>query len=272
VIVRAIRQPFEVLIALLVLAGVARAQPNDPRPVRVPEAEIKAAAAALAAPEVDAAIAAATRLGEVSNRSAIAVLARALEVGLAPRVSLAALESLAGRADSRALGALAVYAQHRRPEHRAAALVALGSVRDRRAEPVIVGGLSDNKIAVRKAAAGAVAARKIRAGISPLLALLDRGDAAAAPALAAIGGADIARKVAERIGQAPDKVIGECLGDMLLRTDFGPDAIRLEVVLALAKIADDVVVEKLTAYVANTPDKPPRRSRAEAERVLGERL
>jgi hypothetical protein len=257
-----------VVFAALALSSSAAAQSVKKR---VPEAEVKAAAAALQAADTDAALGAAKKLGEANNRSAVAALSGALLAGLAPEVSLAALRALEG-ADGRAHKALATYAGHRRSTHRAASLEVLATTRDRRDGPVIVAALSDRALAVRKAAAAAIAARKIRSGIKPLLALLDRGDAAAAPALAAIGGADVARQVAERIGEAPDPVIAECLGEMLLRSDFGPDAIRVEVIHALAKIPDDVVVEKLTEYVASTPEKPPRKSRAEAERVLGERL
>lgn len=272
---RVSRAGIGIVVAALAVASAASAQHNkagDRKLQRMPEAEIKAARARLNGPEVAAAEAAAKKLGQASNRSAVVALVDGLERGLPPRVSLAALRSLAPRGDARSLEVLGLYARHRRPDHRVAALEALANLRDRRSEPVIVRALSDKVLAVRKAAAEAVARRKIRAGIKPLLALLDRGDAAAAPALAAVGNADIARKVAERIGEAPDKVLAECLGDMLLRDDFGPDAIRVEVVNALAKIPDDVVIEKLTTYIANTPEKPPRPSRAEAERVVGERL
>lgn len=234
--------------------------------------ELEAAAAALTGGDRQAAAAAAAKLGQASNGSATRPLIDALEAGLAPEVSFAALRALEQRADARSRAVLSIYAVHRRATHRAAALAALGALRGRRSEEVIVARLSDPSAQVRAAAARAVARRRIRSGVEPLLALLDRNEAAAPAALAAMADRAIARQVAEHIGKAPDAAVAACLGDILLRSDFGPDAARVEVIKALATIPGDAATEKLAAYVASVPEKPPRPSRAEAERLLGERL
>ena len=260
------------IIAAVVVSLVAPAA-AQPKRQRIPESEVRAAAAALAGTDRRAAAAAATSLGLASNRSATAPLIEALAGGLAPEVSLAALRALELRADGRARSVLEIYARHRRPEHRAAAMAALGALRGRRTDPVIVAGLSDPVRSVRLAAARAIARRRIRSAVKPLLALFDRGDPVAGPALAALGNARLAKQIAERIGgDVSGELIAACLGAMLLRPDFGPDRARLEVVKALGTIAGATAIEKLAAYVAATSSQPPTPSRAEAERLLGGRL
>jgi hypothetical protein len=83
---------------------------------------------------------------------------------------------------------------------------------------------------------------------------------------------ELARRIAEQLGQVPDTPLAQCLGMILKRADFGPDAARVEIVRAIAKIQDPVAVTVLTDYVDSTPKNPVRASRHEAETIVEARL
>src|SRR5207244_3630233 len=124
---------------------------------------------------------------------------------------------------------------------------------------------------VRIAAGDSVARGKIREGVERLLALLDKGDAAAPAPLAALADADLAHAIAEHLGTAPAGTLAQTLGAILKRSDF-PDPARVQVVRAIAKIPGAEATAALTDYVEATPAKPPRPSRKEAEQVVEARL
>ena len=84
--------------------------------------------------------------------------------------------------------------------------------------------------------------------------------------------ADLVRKLGDQLGKVPDASLALCLGLVLRRPDFGPDAERVEVVRAIGKITDQAAVNALTDYIDATPKNPPRPSRAEAEKMVEARL
>jgi hypothetical protein len=83
---------------------------------------------------------------------------------------------------------------------------------------------------------------------------------------------ELARKIAEQLGQVPDASLALCLGLVLKRADFGPDPARVDIVRAIAKIQDPAAITALTEYIDGTPKNPPRPSRHEAEMVVSARL
>jgi HEAT repeat protein len=259
---------------VLLVAALATAPPvargQGRRPSARP-AEMAAARADLFGADESAALRAAVRLGEVANGSASQLLIRALAGGLRPAVGLAALAALERRADGRAVRVLVAYASHRRPGHRAAALRALGALRGRRSDRILIAALADPSAEVRAVAAAKIAERGAGAAAAPLLALALRGEVAAAAALGAVGDVSAARKIAESIGAVPDRVVAECLGSMLRRPGFGPDEVRLELVRTLARLPGGGAIDQLSRYVASAPAAPPRPSRLEAERLIAER-
>ncbi|RMH37126.1 MAG: hypothetical protein D6689_21330 [Deltaproteobacteria bacterium] len=264
-------------LCLAAQAAPARAQKKAPArrpadPAASARIDLAAARAALSAADVDAAAAAAARLGQVRDPRALDALLDALAAGVHPAVAEAALAAIARHAAPRSVDVVRHYARHRSPRVRAAAVAALGAVDDARAAAAVLAALRDGHADVRAAAAKVVAARRLRAGIEPLLALLRKGDEAAADALATLADPELARAVAEQLGAAPDAVLARCLGAILMRPDFKPEAARVEVVRALGKIAGTEAIEQLTTYIASTPEKPPRLSRREAEAIVEQRL
>lgn len=254
------------LALALSLPSVAEAQ-RKKKPPAV-SAGVAEAARALAGGDIDAAAKAATILGKDRSQAGLDALLDGLALGLHPQVATAALDALGARKQAGALDTLVAYADHRNPKVRARALAALAALDDKRTDKHILAALRDGEVTVRAAGAAAIAQRKIRGGVEPLLVLLTRGDDASAPALAAMADPELARKVAETIGKAPNPVVARCLGAILARPSFKPDGARVEVVRALGQIDGPEALEQLTTYVSSVPKNPPRQSRKEAEQLI----
>ncbi len=259
------------LVVALLVPVAASAQPAR-RKDRAAPAQVTAAATALVGTDVEAAAKAAAALGKDRSPAGLEALLDALAMGLHPKVAVAALDALAVRKKAIAFDTLVAYSEHRDPGVRASAVTALAALDDRRVDKHVLAALRDGIASVRAAAAAAVASRKLRGGVEPLLALLVKGDEAAGRALAPLADPEVARRVAETIGRAPDVAVARCLGRILERPDFKPDSARLEVVRALGRIEAHEAIEQLTIYLASVPDRPPRPSRVEAERLIEERM
>lgn len=143
-----------------------------------------------------------------------------------------------------------------------------------RVVPMLIAALSDSSAEVRAVAAEALGDRREKTAEPALIKLLLRKDSAAPPALGKIGGADTARALSEMIGNVPDSFITETLGLLLLRPDFGPDPLRLEVVKTLGKLPGSQPIDILSDYVKETgkdkADKA-RLSRTEANKIIEQR-
>jgi len=245
----------------------ARAKPA--KPIRV---DVAAEGKRLLDANPDVAMKAAELLGRTNDARALTHLLDALALGLHPKVAAAALTSVGEHGKVAAFDTLAYYARYRDPRVRAAAVAALGSQDDSRAVELVLSSLRDGDKSVRAAAAQVVAARSIKRGIEPMLDLMKRGDDSVVEPLAQMADPDLARAVGELIGAAPDALTAACLGAILLKPSFKPEAARVEVVRALGKIAGSEAVEQLTTYIEKTPEKPPRQSRREAEALVEARL
>lgn len=259
------------VVVALALPAAASAQRKKKEAPPAASAEVAQAARALAGADLEAAGKAAAALGKDRSQAGLDALLDALALGLHPQVAVAALDALAVRSRPVAYDTLAAYAEHRSPKVRASALAALAALDDKRVDKHILAALHDGHVAVRAAAAAAIARRKLKAGVEPLMALLGKGDEAAAPALAALADPALAREVAETIGRAPDALVARSLGGMLARPDFKPEAARLEVVRALGRIDGEEALEQLRSYVARLPANPPRPSRKEAQTLIDAR-
>jgi HEAT repeat protein len=266
------------LAGAMAAAAPAPAQPRAGAPAArqarrpAPAGDIDSKRAALRGADVDRAEAAALQLGDAGGPAAREALLDGLAAGLSPKVAAAALAALGKYSDAEAYETLAFYARYRNGKVRAVAVTALGASKDSRAEAAVVRALHDSDPAVRAAASQVVAARKIKGAVPTLVELLKRGDEGAAAALAALASPDLARDLGELIAVAPDGPLARCLGAILMRSDFGPEQARVQVVRALGKIPGNDALEQLTTYVAATPEKPPRQSRREAEALVEQRL
>jgi HEAT repeat protein len=214
---------------------------------------------------------AAKKLGEAKDPKALDTILDALAVGAPPRVQAVLLGDLAGRKDPRALQVLEHYAKNRNPELRKKAVAVLAEMPGDKVVPVLMDVLSDSVEEVRAQAALSLGKRKERAAEGKLVKLLQHKDEAAAKALALMATPELAHKISEMLGQIPDALFCTALGDMLKRSDFGPEPIRVEVVRTLAKVPGMDSTSALVEYVAATEKDKMRPSRVEAQKIVDQR-
>jgi HEAT repeat protein len=270
------------LVALIVGApALASAKPKQvappPPPPSVATPELLKE---LEGPDEGHAIEAARKLGEGGDAAAVTALVDGLEHGAPPRVAAAMARALGGKGDSKAVAMLERYARHRSAEVRKAALTALASLpspagtapADKRALAPLLAALGDSDPEVRGLAAKLLGERRERGAEERLIKLLEHRDASSAPALAAIGTAELAHRLSEMLGSVPDPLLCAALGEMLKRSDFGPEPIRVEIVRTLGKVpgaeSTTALVEYLGATEKGNPNRP---SRLEAQKIIDER-
>jgi HEAT repeat protein len=194
-----------------------------------------------------------------------------LALGVPPRHADILLGGLAGRKDLRAIEVLGVFAQNRNAELRRRAVSILGANPDGKVVPLLIAALSDDAPEVRAEAAGALGKRKERSAEGKLLLLLQHRDPSAPAAVAAIATPELAHRLAEQIGPIPDALLCETFGEILKRSDFGPDPVRVEIVKTLAKIPSLDSTTALQEYLQASAKDPKRPSRAEAEAIVRQR-
>ncbi|MBL4634968.1 MAG: HEAT repeat domain-containing protein [Kofleriaceae bacterium] len=219
---------------------------------------------------------AADTLGKSVLPGAMDVLLDGLAMGLHPRVAVKALAALAANsgfsANTKSYEIVLFYTHHRNAKVRSVAVSTMGMLKDKRAQATVLAALGDQHKSVRAASATILAKQKNRMAIAPMLKLLKKGDDASGAALASLADADLARNIAELIGNAPDGLLARTLGAILMRPDFKPEDARVEVVKAIGKIPGNDSLEQLTNYLGAIPEKPPRQSRSEAEAIVEAKL
>lgn len=137
--------------------------------------------------------------------------------------------------------------------------------------PLLIAALSDANADVRQVAAQALGDHREKSAEPYLIKLLLRKDASAPVALGQIGGPDTARALAEMIGNVPDGMILETLGELLKRPDFGPENVRVQVVKTIGKMPGAVTLDILDDYVKDTAKDKARPSRTEAQKIIEQR-
>ncbi len=256
----------------LAIGGAAVAQPARNKKAAPKGVDLAPLVSDLKGTDDEAAAKAADALGELADPAAHDALLDALAFGLPPAVAVVAIPALVKHPAPPDVAALRRYAGHHNPSVRGSVFAALAMYPDPAAHQIVVAGLHDGTGVVRGAAAQAAAKGHVREATDALFELLARGEDSAARALAAMADADLVRKIGDQLGKVPDATLAQCLGLILKRNDFGPDPARVDVVRAIAKIADPAAVAALTDYLDATPKNPPRPSRAEAEKVVEARL
>jgi HEAT repeat protein len=254
---------------MLILGGVLLLL--APRPAAAKELE--ALRTQLGAADLEQAQEAAKELGASTDPKALDTILNALSVGAPPAVQGALLDALEGKKDARAIGVVSHYARNRNPELRKKAIVVVGALPpgDARAVPILLTALSDETPEVRAAAAEALGRRREHTAVNPLLELLERGDASAAPALAQLATPELARRISDQLGRVPDAQLCAVLGAMLERPDFGPDPVRVEVVRTLSKVPGADSTAALVEYLASSEKDKLRPSRTAAQKIVDQR-
>jgi HEAT repeat protein len=253
-------------------APVPPTPPGAPGVVDDKTVDVAAARTDLLGGDVEKAAAAAKRLGTTRQPAALEALLDGLALGLHPRVAAAALDSVGYHKSPAAIDVLAQYVKNRNPEVRSKAVLALGQIDDKRARSAAWTAFHDGDKAVRAAACKVAETTKDKGATEPLVKLLVKGDEATVTALAALATPDLARKLGELIGQAPDDLLARTLGLVVLRPDFGKEEVYVEVITTIGKIPGAEAVVALTNFISATPEKPPRLSRRKAQEIYELRL
>ena len=274
------------LVALPSAAWAARAHDGHKKAKPAPAvvepsgpsaAEIESLRQELIGPDDEAAAEAATKLGDAGSPRAVEPFLEVLaEGGRAPRVQ-SALDGLAKlgaahalRSDQAVVDALTLYAGHRAPDIRRRAVKALATVSEPRVNATLVERLGDAAPDVRAAAADALASRRDGKAVPRLFALLSRGDAGVAPALAALATPDIVPRVAELAGTVDEEIIANVLGEYVKRADV-PEKLRIDVLRTIGHLSGAVATAALADYLASVPAKEDRASKREAQKLLDQR-
>ncbi|MGE0545497.1 MAG: HEAT repeat domain-containing protein [Kofleriaceae bacterium] len=260
-------------IATPVIGQPAPKKPKPGRGAKAPKTvDISGHVSALAGTDLEAAARAAEALAAIDAPAAHDALLDGLALGLPPAVAVSAMTGLGAHPAPPDVGLLKRYAGHHSPSVRSAAISALALYPDPVAHASVIGGLRDQLLSVRSAAAAAAGRARIRSSVEPLMQLLARGEESAAKALGELATPELARQIADQLGKVPDPALALCLGTALKRNDFGPDQARVEVVRTIAKIQDASAITALTEYIDATPQNPPRASRQEAVTVVEARI
>ncbi|HEY4178469.1 MAG TPA: HEAT repeat domain-containing protein [Kofleriaceae bacterium] len=223
---------------------------------------------ALSGADLELAAKSAETLGANPGAAAKDALLEALALGLPPEVAAPAIRALALHPESLDVPTLVHYANHLNPSVRDAAITALGAYTQKEAQDKIIERIGDSVQIVRATASMTAAKAKIKAAIEPMMVLLARGEEGPAHALAAMADPDLARKIAEQLGKVPDATLAMCLGEILVRADFGPDTARVEVVRAIGKIQDPSAVHALVDYLNATPKTDKSTAHTEAQGIV----
>ncbi|HEY4057033.1 MAG TPA: HEAT repeat domain-containing protein [Kofleriaceae bacterium] len=224
--------------------------------------------AALNGPDVEAAAKAAESLGANDGAAAKDALLEALALGMPAEVAVPAIRSVALHPEATDVPTLLRYANHINPTVRDAAITALGAYSQKEAQDKIIERIGDSVQIVRATASATASKAKIKSAIDPMMVLLARGEEGPAHALAAMADPDLARRIADQLGKVPDATLAMCLGEILVRADFGPDTARVEVVRAIGKIQDESAVHALVDYVSSTPKTDKSTAKTEAQGII----
>ncbi|HVT08268.1 MAG TPA: HEAT repeat domain-containing protein [Polyangia bacterium] len=246
-------------------------------PAGLSAAEIESLRQTMLGADDEAASEAADKLGEAGTARAAEPLLEVLAEGGRPVRVQAALDALgklgaagALRGDEAVIDALVLYAGHRAPDIRRRAVKALGSVPDARVNGTLMERLGDAAPDVRAAAADALAARHEPRAVGRMFALLARGDAGVAGALAALATPDMVPRIAELAGTVDDELVANVLGEYVKRADV-PEKLRIDVLRTIGRLSGAVATTALAEYLASVPAKEDRASKREAQKLLDQR-
>ncbi len=214
--------------------------------------------------DMNTAVEAARELGKRTSAYSMDNLLQQLLLGHPPQLSLAMIEALEARQDVRSFQTLVFYSAHRAPTLRVAALQAIcrlpfkaGSKEFLQVNALLLKALRDYDATVRGKAAWHLGKRKVYRAEGALLKLFAKGSVPATQALGFIGGIRTARAFAMTLeGRKTRKeIIVNTIGTMLLREDFGPEPVRMQLVKILGAINLPGAQTVLLKYSGSGPDR-----------------
>jgi HEAT repeat protein len=219
---------------------------------------------------------AALELGKRKSSVSLDSLLQQLLLGHPVKISLAMINALEKRKNPKAFRTLLFYTRHRTATLRIAALQALANLEVKKTSKIYKSvtealflGIRDYSPQVRAKAAWFLGKRKVYSAEDDLLKLFHKGSLPAIQALGFIGGIRTAKAFAISLERrkVQKELIVNTIGTMLLRKDFGPEPVRIQLVKILGSINLPGAQVVLLKYSGSGPEKS-KRSKKLAYKIL----
>ena len=255
-------------LSVLLLAAPAPAAPRrapPPPPLTAPRSpELAALERDLSSVDPARLAAALAQLTTGGKRPAalVSLLERRLAEGMPAALALVAIDALGKQGSPTSGAVLELYARHRDPALRKAALGALSRAVGAPAEQTLRAALLDPSAEARAEAARALGSLQVRAAVGDLLAALDRGTREAGESFAALCREQECDAVALRTGLWPLALMAAAIGALLARpaSDVS-DAQKLALVARLRAVATaeaSALLQQLSASFPPSGTSPVR--------------
>jgi HEAT repeat protein len=260
------RTLFSVVLALLLAAPVASAQPRAPRTPRgrrPPATTSPTGEPAAPAPTIedlgtivprlqsansDDVLNAIDQLSVIDDPRVVPPIVAMIRAGQTDTITERAIEALRGLAAPSSLDCLAELTHHRRAAVRRRAYLAIAAIHDPRARGLLEQGLRDSDRNVRGEAADQLGRTGARASLDLLFRAFDRGVVEAAAAIGRLGDSASVERFDEHLGHAPLSVMLSGYEQFLGRTDIDEDT-KVDIVGRLGEVSGRTVREFLGQYL-----------------------
>ena len=227
------------------------AQKGNEEATVMPE-EVKNAVEDLTSENPDTVIEAIQILGSLANPLAVEPLLTLLETGPRSDITDSVLFALAGIPGDKAVPVLLEYLNHRRPDARSAAIMALENKNGDEVNRALENALRDSDRQVRATAALTLSARGDSKSVPILFEAFDRDVPEAAIAIGRLGTEDDAKRLTRYLGQEDIKVLLAGFEEFLKRPAF-PESAKLNILNRLFDLAGPEVWRFAVNFKATFP-------------------
>jgi HEAT repeat protein len=214
--------------------------------------DVKNAVKNLASRDPDTVVEAVQILGASAHTAAVEPLLNLLKTGPRSDITDSVLFALGSIPGDEAVPVLIEYMNHRRPDARAAAIMALENKKGRSIAPALENALRDSDRQVRAAAALALGARGDTASVPILFTAFERDVPEAAIALGRLGSEKDAERLARYLGKEDIKVLLGGFEEFLKRETF-PESGKLDILNRLFDLAGPDVWRFAVTFKSSFP-------------------
>ncbi|MDD5308121.1 MAG: HEAT repeat domain-containing protein [Deltaproteobacteria bacterium] len=191
-------------------------------------------------------------LAASGSKDAVNPLTDLLLSGPRDDITNAIITALGSIGDRASVDVLISYLNHRRPDARVVAIMAIEGYKEAKVTSALEGALRDSDVQVRSTAAMALGKRGSKGSVPILFQAFDRGVADAAIAIGQIGSPADAQRLAGYLGKNDVKLLLPGFDEFLRRADFAePD--KIKILDRLFELAGPDVRRFAVAYKASFP-------------------
>ena len=215
-------------------------------------AAVKNATEDLNSKDPDVVIEAVQILGATGDTSAVSDLISLLATGPRSDITDSILFALGSLPDEDAEPVVISYLNHRRPDARTAAIMALENYESKTVTEALEKALADSDRQVRAAAAMALGKRGSQGSVPILFIAFERGVVEAAIAIGQLGNEEDSKRLTRYLGREDIKVLLSGFDEFLKREDF-PEEAKLNILNRLFDLAGPEVWRFAVTYKATFP-------------------